>query len=113
MFRVVVETQEFVKRASECMDEQLKQNFISFIAKNPLAGDLIPGTGGTRKIRWANDLHKGKRGGARIIYYYYNESFPIFLFTAYAKNQKDNLSAQEKKALYKITKMIVETYESE
>lgn len=60
-----------------------------------------------------SDAHKGKRGGARIIYYYYNQSIPIFLFTAYAKNQKANLSAAEKSALYKITKMIVETYEGE
>jgi hypothetical protein len=110
ILQVVVETPEFIKQAKECMDEQSKEDFI---AQNPLSGDLIPGTGGTRKIRWASEVHKGKRGGSRIIYYYYNQSTPIFLFTAYAKNQKANLSTAEKNALYKVTKMIVETYEGE
>lgn len=56
---------------------------------------------------------QGKRGGSRIIYYYYDESIPIFLFSAYAKNQQETLSANDKKELNKITKQIVEAYRGE
>ncbi len=83
----------------------------NFIAENPLAGDLIQGTGGARKIRWQADIHKGKSGGARIIYYYHDDNIPIFLFTAYKKNQKENLTAAEKILLRKIIKLIVTEYE--
>ena len=54
------------------------REFINFIAQNPTMGDIIPGTGGARKIRWASDANKGKRGGARVIYYYHSDQMPIF-----------------------------------
>ena len=111
ILQTVVETPEFIKQAEYYMDEGDKKNLIDFIAKNPLAGDLIQGTGGARKMRWQVDAHKGKRGGARIIYYYHDKDIPIFLFTAYKKNQKENLNATEKAELRKIINMIVETYE--
>lgn len=109
--QTVVETPEFIKQAKACMDDKARENFINFIARNPMAGDLITGTGGARKIRWQNDAHKGKRGGVRIIYYYHSEKIPIFLFTTYKKNQKENISALEKLALKKVIAMIVKTYE--
>lgn len=109
--QTVVETPEFIKQAKNCMDDKTRENFIYFIAKNPLEGDLIQGTGGARKIRWQVEAHKGKRGGARIIYYYHDQDMPIFLFTAYKKNQKEDLTASEKSALRSIINMIVSTYE--
>lgn len=78
--------------------------------KIPLEGDLIQGTGGARKIRWQAETHQGKRGGARIIYYYQDQEMPIFLFTAYKKNQKENLTAFEKASLRKIINMIASVY---
>lgn len=69
-------------------------------------GDLIPETGGARKIRWSSRGHQGKRGGARVIYYYHNQNMPIFLFTAYAKNQRANITSAEKKLL----KMIIKSH---
>lgn len=111
ILQTVVEMPEFIKQAEVCMDSRSKKSFIDYIAAHPLAGDIIQGTGGARKIRWANQVHQGKRSGARIIYYYYDQTVPIFLFTAYAKNQKDNLTAAEKKAISKVINMIVETYE--
>lgn len=106
----VVETPEFIKQAEIFWDQSALKEFIDFIAKNPTAGELIPGTGGARKVRWISNSNKGKRGGARIIYYYHSIEMPIFLFTAYAKNQKANLTMNEKHALQKIIQLIVTTY---
>lgn len=86
--QTVIETPEFIKRAKECMSGEMKNDFISFIAKYPNIGDIIADTGGARKIRWQSHLHKGKRSGARVIYYYHDEQMPIFLFTAYKKKSK-------------------------
>jgi hypothetical protein len=110
VLQTVIETPEYIKQAKSCMDETSRESFISYIAKNPLDGDLIPETGGAHKIRWSSDRHRGKRGGARIIYFSYNENIPIFLFTAYAKNVRANLTSNEKKTLKKITKTIVQIY---
>ncbi|HSW69448.1 MAG TPA: type II toxin-antitoxin system RelE/ParE family toxin [Gammaproteobacteria bacterium] len=111
ILQTVVETPEFIKQANDCMDDKERQNFINYIAGNPSAGALIQSTGGARKIRWQADAHKGKSGGARIIYFYYNQNIPIFLFTAYKKNKKINLTAAEKTTLRKIIKLIVAEYE--
>ena len=61
--QVVVEMPEFIRQAKMCMDDELRESFISHIAANPLQGELVVGTGGIRKIRWAADAHQGKRGG--------------------------------------------------
>ena len=50
----------------------------------------MTGTGGARKIRWTGDSNAGKRGGVRVVYYHHNSSIPIFLFTVYPTNEKDN-----------------------
>lgn len=71
---------------------------------------MIVGTGGVRKIRWTGDSNQGKRGGVRVIYYYYDQSIPIFLLTVYGKNQKDNLSQEEKNLVKSIISNIVEAY---
>lgn len=110
MYQTVAEMPEYIKQASDCMDEASRESFINYIAQNPLDGDLIPETGGARKIRWTSNQHQGKRGGARIIYYYYNQHMPIFLFTAYAKNERANLTKEEKKILKSIIKSIVKIY---
>lgn len=108
--QVVVETAEYVKQAESCMDKKSRDEFINHIAQNPKEGDLIPGTGGARKIRWTADSNQGKSGGARVIYYYHNQNMPIFLFTAYGKNQKENISESEKNILKTIIKSIVKVY---
>ncbi|MEO5363696.1 MAG: type II toxin-antitoxin system RelE/ParE family toxin [Magnetococcus sp. DMHC-8] len=62
------------------------------LALHPEAGDLIPGSGGVRKLRWKAD-GKGKRGGVRVIYYWRNQAGEIWLLTIYAKNETDNIAA--------------------
>ena len=101
----VVETEPFLKRAAPLWNEEEREEFIDFIAVNPLAGAEISGTGGLRKIRWAR-AGMGKRGGARVIYYYYNETAPVFLLTAYAKSAQEDLSPQEKALFSKVVETI-------
>ena len=101
----VVETAPFLKRAAEVWTEDERQDFVDFIASNRMAGDEIPGTGGLRKVRWSR-AGMGKRGGTRIIFYYYNESAPIYLLTVYAKSEKEDLSPQEKTVFKKVAEAI-------
>ena len=73
----------------------------AFLVDHPDAGDVIPGSGGIRKLRWAAK-GKGKRGGARIIYLYLVVAARIYLMRCYAKNVKTDLTADEKKQLRQI-----------
>jgi hypothetical protein len=71
-----------------------------FLTRSPDAGDIIPGTGGFRKVRWADRRRgKGKRGGLRVIYYYLAADTQIWLMSVYDKDEAVDLSAQEKRAL--------------
>jgi len=109
--QTVVETSEYIKQAEKCMDKSSRVQLVGFIAANPFVGDLISGTGGARKVRWAGGSNEGKRGGVRVIYYYHDENMPIFLFTTYGKNKKANLTKDERNALRVIIKQIVAVYE--
>lgn len=87
--RTVAETPVFIRYAAEVWTDAERQEFISFIAANPLSGDLIRGSGGCRKIRWSRG-GMGKRGGARIIYFL-AEDETIWLLIVYTKAKFDNL----------------------
>jgi hypothetical protein len=70
------------------------------LAVNPDLGDVMPGTGGFRKFRWADPRRgKGRRGGLRIIYYYFESDQQIWFLTLYDKDESSDLNAKEKKAL--------------
>lgn len=87
--RTVAETPIFQRYAADVWSDAERNEFISWIAKNPDAGDVIPGSGGCRKVRWASS-GQGKRGGARVIYF--NEvDHTIWLMIVYKKAQYDNL----------------------
>ncbi len=105
----VVETKAFSARAKGRMDAVEVDRAIEVIARDPLCGDLIQGTGGIRKLRFAVK-GKGKSGGVRIAYYYYNESMPVFLLTVFAKNEKADLTRAERNALGKAARALRETY---
>jgi hypothetical protein len=70
---------------------------------------VIPEIGGIRKLRWSLPS-RGKRSGARVIYYYHSEHLPVFLLAAYAKNEKANLSNAERNAMKRLVPMLVEGY---
>lgn len=105
----VVETPEFIARVDKLMAETQRLALIDYLAGNPMAGDLMPGTGGVRKLRWAL-AGRGKRGGARIIYFFHSADLPLFALTAYAKNERADLSQHDRNLLRGLTKLLVETY---
>jgi hypothetical protein len=98
----VAETPLFVRQAAAVWDDAEREAFVDFIAANPEAGDLIPETGGVRKVRWAR-AGTGKRGGVRVIYFYHDVSCPLYLLMVYAKARRENLTTGEKQAVRKLS----------
>ena len=89
LMHTVAETPIFQKYAKEIWSEDERMTFIEWIAANPCAGDVIPGSGGCRKVRWSRS-GMGKRGGARVIYFNVTDG-RIWLLIAYTKAKFDNL----------------------
>lgn len=94
-----IEMSTFTKyRADYLSDDDLK-GLQQVLLANPRKGDTISGTGGLRKIRWSDDSrNKGKRGGIRVIYYFYDEGSQFWLFLVYDKDEMADLTADQKKA---------------
>lgn len=86
----IIETDIFKRYAEPIWDDGERQEFITWLAANPLAGDVIPGSGGLRKVRWSRS-GMGKRGGTRIIYYNTLAEGYVWLLIAYTKAKFDNL----------------------
>ena len=99
--QTVAETPTFSRQADKLFSEDEKQELIDFLARNPLVGDEIPGTGGVRKLRFAAS-GRGWRAGARVIYYYLDETMPVYALLAYAKTAKTNLTQDERRTVSKI-----------
>jgi hypothetical protein len=106
----VVETPEFLSATSKLLSDEERAVLVEFLAYNPTAGDLISGTGGVRKLRWGLE-GRGKRGGARVIYFYHDAGLPLFALTAFAKNERADLSQQDRNDLRKLTAMLVKAFE--
>lgn len=105
----VAETASWEAATSGRLSEDEITDVISLIASDPKVGVLLEGTGGIRKVR-IKAKGKGKSGGARVVYYFHNETFPVFLLTMFTKGQKANLTQRQRNALAKIAKQIVEEY---
>ena len=95
---VFVETPIFTKRVLNLLDDENYAMLQTHLAKHPEAGDVIRGGGGLRKIRWAAKGH-GKRGGVRVIYYWWTGKDRISMLFLYPKNEMDDLSAEQLKLL--------------
>jgi hypothetical protein len=106
----VAETSEYSRRARKLLSEQERTDLIAYLAAHPQAGDVMEGTGGVRKLRWARE-GKGKSGGVRVVYFYHNPKMPLFLLTLYGKNQKANLSSAECNDLSKLVKLLLQAAE--
>ena len=87
--RTVAETTIFQRYASDIWSDDERIEFVTWIANNPTAGDVIPGSGGCRKVRWSR-AGQGKRGGARVIYFCATDE-TIWLLIAYVKAKFDKL----------------------
>jgi hypothetical protein len=95
-----VEAPPFTRHLSEYLNEDGYRELQARLVADPEAGDPMPGTGGFRKMRWADTRRgKGRRGGLRIVYYYFHSDRQIWLMTLYSKNEASDLTVQQKKAL--------------
>ena len=97
------ETSVFTRQIQQLLPDDQYREFQQELIFNPAAGDLIKGSGGLRKIRWKSAFG-GKRGGIRVIYYWFVEDSEIFLLLAYGKNEKSDLSPKEVKFLRALVK---------
>ncbi|MGI4859271.1 MAG: transcriptional regulator [Janthinobacterium lividum] len=88
----IIETPTFQRHAATVWSDVEREAFITWLANNPLHGDVVPGSGGLRKVRWSRP-GMGKRGGARVIYYNLLDDGCIWLLMAYTKAKFDNLPA--------------------
>ena len=101
-----VEAPAFTRHLSQYLNADDYRALQARLSANPALGDLMPGTGGFRKMRWADARRgKGRRGGLRIIYYHFASDHQIWLMTLYGKDEASDLTAQRKKAL----KVAIET----
>ena len=106
----MIQTHAFARAAREAgLSEDELDGLITRIARNPMAGDEIAGTGGCRKVRVAG-RGKGKSGGYRVITFYSGPEIPVFLITVFSKGDRVNLSKAETNALAKMTKELVDSY---
>lgn len=101
----VAETPLFVRQVVAVWDDAERERFVEFIARNPEAGAIVPETGGVRKVRWAR-AGSGKRGGARVIYFYHDRDHPLYLLMVYAKARQENLTADEKRTVRSLVEML-------
>lgn len=96
---------DFYKDAISLLGEAGYAELVAFIAANPEMGDIIPGSGGFRKMRFRRG-NSGKSGGVRTIYFYYSPDLPISLLAIYGKGERANLSKAEINELYGIAKIL-------
>ena len=105
----VLELPEFQRTASQLLSEDEILDVLTAIALQPEAGELMVGTGGLRKTRIALP-GRGKSGGARVIYGYFGQDIPIFVFTCFSKNRKENLTGAERNAIRRRTVTLIRDY---
>ena len=98
---VIVETPVFTKRVLDILSDDEYKDLQYFIAANPAAGDIIPGSNGLRKLRWSIN-GKGKRGGSRIIYYWIKPKDTVLMLFLFKKNEQSNLTMDQLKRLRSI-----------
>ncbi len=101
---VIIETSIFTRRVTAVLSDDEYRELQATLVKRPKAGSVIPGSGGIRKLRWSAS-GRGKRGGARVIYYWATEQERILMLLIYAKNESEDLTRDQIKML----RYIVET----
>lgn len=109
MKAVFVELPAFARHRAEYLDDSAFTRLQGELMKKPDAGDLIKDSGGLRKLRFADSRRgKGKRGGLRVIYYWWDSGSQFWLFTVYDKDQADDLSAEQRRTLKLLIKAELE-----
>jgi mRNA-degrading endonuclease RelE of RelBE toxin-antitoxin system len=109
MHATFIELPIFSKYREDYLDDNEYRRLQELLIQNPNSGDVIQGTGGLRKLRYADSSRgKGKRGGIRIIYYWWVNQYQIFLFTIYNKNELSDLSHDQKKKLKQLLEIEIQ-----
>jgi len=103
--QTVIEFGDFHKDAKTLLGEEGYRDLIDSLAANPLQGEVMVGTGGFRKMRFARP-GSGKSGGVRTVYFYHCPERPIYAVAIYGKNEKDNLSKAERNELAGIASIL-------
>ncbi len=98
---VIVETPIFTKQVLDSLSGDEYRLFQQTLLEHPDAGPRIPGSGGLRKLRWSAE-GRGKRGGVRVIYYWFVAKDIILLLFVYPKNVQDDLTPDQLRQLRKI-----------
>ncbi len=96
----IIETPVYARKVADLLEDDERESVAAFVALNPTAGSVIPGSGGIRKLRWRTAAG-GKRGGHRVIYFNRLELGQIWLLTIFAKRQHSNISTRELKLIRK------------
>ena len=106
----VVETPAYLASArDEDLSGEERSMIVTYLARNPDTGDLMPGTGGARKVRFAG-RGKGKSGGYRVVTFYAGSDIPVFLLDVYGKDTQANLSKAERNELRKVLTALPQTW---
>jgi len=100
MRALFVELPAFARYRADYLKDEEFRNLQDLLLHDPEAGDVIEGTGGLRKLRFGNSKRgKGKRGGLRLIYFWWEQGRQIWLFTLYSKGEVSDLTQSDKKSL--------------
>ncbi len=100
-----IELPPFERNRQSYLNDESFREFQKMLMKNPEAGDVIEGTGGLRKVRYADEKRgKGKRGGLRVIYYWWMPGKQFWLYTVYNKDEMDDLTAAQRKVMKELLK---------
>lgn len=102
----VIEHAHYIKRAEALLTAEQMAEVADILAANPSAGDLITGTGGFRKMRYAGVQGKGKSGGMRVVHFFVAADDEVHLIDIYGKNEKANLTKAERNELAKIAAVL-------
>lgn len=114
MKALFIELPAFARYRADYLDDEGLRGLQQSMLMNPEAGEVIEGTGGLRKMRYGDPRRgKGKRGGLRVIYYWWDGGRQFWLFTLYDKDEMENLSADEKKVLKRMLKAELEVRRDE
>ena len=106
---VFVELPPFERYRSDYLDDDGFMRLQQLLMVNPEAGALIPGTGGLRKLRFADERRgKGKRSGLRVIYYWWDSGLQFWLFTIYDKDEQSDLTKSQREMLKQMIKSELE-----
>jgi mRNA-degrading endonuclease RelE of RelBE toxin-antitoxin system len=102
----VAEARSAARELDEVLTEKEWTELIDTLALDPEVGVEIPGTGGLRKFRWKYG-GKGKRGGLRVIYFFYDLNMPLYILAVYRKNETLRLSKKEERVLMRLVDELV------